>query len=116
MFQVLAGILAAAGVAGSNPVPEAAPDASTDAELARACTTLTAPGGRKASVCKTWTATGGGYYKGTWSTSSHGSGVKLQFYADGWVVNAAWNGSYSGVARFLLRLCNTSSGQCSAWW
>ncbi|MBZ4412431.1 hypothetical protein K8640_29830 [Myxococcus sp. XM-1-1-1] len=114
MFQVLAGILAAAGVAGSPPVPEAPPDAA--AELARACTTLTAPGNRRANVCKTWTAMGGGVYRGTWSTSSHASGTRLQFYADGYVFNAAWSGEYSGVQRFLLRLCNTSTGRCSAWW
>ncbi|WP_338867076.1 hypothetical protein [Myxococcus stipitatus] len=116
MFQVLAGILAAASVAGSQSVTEDFQQEAVDPELARACTTLRAPGGKTAEVCKTWYATGGGYYRGTWDTGRYSAGSYLQGNADGRVYNLAWNGSYRDVKRFLIRLCNSSTRTCSGWW
>ncbi|AGC44627.1 hypothetical protein MYSTI_03315 [Myxococcus stipitatus DSM 14675] len=116
MFHLLAGILAAAGVAGSQPVTDYDEQEAPDAELARACKTLRAPGGKTARVCRTWYAIGGGYYRGTWDTSSHSAGSYLQGNADGRTYNLAWDGSYRGVKRFVIRLCNSGTRKCTAWW
>ncbi|QSQ16363.1 hypothetical protein [Myxococcus landrumensis] len=116
MFHLLAGILAAAGVAGSQPVTDYVEGEAADAELARKCTTLRAPGGKTAHVCRTWHATGGGYYRGTWDTGRYSAGSFLLGNADGHTYRLPWSGGYSGAKRFVIRLCNSTTGKCTAWW
>lgn len=84
----------------------------------QACTTLAAPGGGSATVCKTYVATGGGLYKGTFSVNSASSRVYVQAYQDGSVYSltsrgGTGSGSYADVASFHLRACNSG---CSSWY
>lgn len=75
-------------------------------------------GGGSATVCKTYVATGGGLYKGTFSVNSASSRVYVQAYQDGSVYSltsrgGTGSGSYADVASFHLRACNSG---CSSWY
>ncbi|MFF3733060.1 hypothetical protein ACFYXM_22770 [Streptomyces sp. NPDC002476] len=81
------------------------------------CTRLTDKSGGNAEVCKTWTATSGGYYKGTWSIGVMTSYTYVELYKDGAVSKATGSsGSYPHLKKFWMRACSSLGTGCSAWW
>lgn len=108
--RVLSGAVAAAAAATAFTLGTA------PAEAASGCTTLYDGHSGNSHVCKTWNATGGGYYKGSWSIGVTTSYTYVQLYKDGSVSNASGSrGSYSHVKHFYLRACS-SFGGCGGWW
>ncbi|MGY0236757.1 hypothetical protein [Longispora urticae] len=86
--------------------------------LGGGCTTLSAPGGGTAHVCRTWNANGDGTYWGELSVDSASSRVYTQASRDGSVVQVSGRGQngyvqYNGYKKVYQRACNTS---CGAWW
>lgn len=109
----IASLAVAAGLALGTGVSTPPAHAAVSA-YASASTRLWTPGGRSAQVHKTWYSQGGGQYRGSWGTDSHSSGVTLYGSFDGFVGRVAWSGTYSGVAHFYLKACDSSG--CSGWW
>jgi hypothetical protein len=86
------------------------------AQAASDCATLGDPSGGSAAVCKSWTATGGGYFNGTWSVGVTTSLTYVQKSEDGRVSGASGRGSYTHVKKFRMRACSATTNRCSGWW
>jgi len=111
MNRKLAGTLSAiATTAALIVLTPAAAQAASD------CATLGDPSGGSAHVCKSWNATGGGYYNGTWSVGVTTSLTYVQKYEDGRVTSVSGSGSYTHVKSFHMRACSSTTHQCSGWW
>ncbi len=107
------GALGAATVLSLSALLLNAPAAQADGS----CTKLTDKSGGTAQVCKTWNATSGGYYSGTWSIGVMTSYTYVELYKDGAVSQATGSsGSYPHLKKFWMRACSSLGTGCSAWW
>ncbi|WP_143203520.1 hypothetical protein [Streptomyces sp. CB01580] len=109
------GALGAATVLSLSALLLTAPAAQADS--GRGCTKLTDKSGGTAEVCKTWTATDNGYYKGTWSIGVMTSYTYVELSKDKAVSQAIGSsGSYPRLKEFWMRACSSLGTGCSAWW
>jgi hypothetical protein len=91
----------------------------TVANAKQQCTTLSAPGGGSAAVCKSWfDPDGDGYYYGSWwPNGPWTTKVALKKIEDGRQRDADAGGrDYYNVKVFQLKLCNTLTGKCGSPW
>jgi hypothetical protein len=107
--RVLSGTVVAAATAAALGL------GSPAAHAASGCTTLGDGHSGSSHVCKSWTAVGGGYYKGTWSIGVTTSYTYVEVYKDGAVSTVGGGGSYSHLKKFYMRACS-SFGGCGGWW
>jgi hypothetical protein len=100
------------GALALAPAAAAAPD--TIARPAGSGSTyLYTPDGKYAHVWKTWQGTGSGYYKGSWGTYTHSSGVTLYALIDNkW--KKGFYGSFTHQKNVVLEVCSTKG--CSGSW
>lgn len=107
--RVLSGTVVAAATAAALAL------SSPAAHAASGCTTLSDGHSGSSRVCKSWTAVGGGYYRGTWSIGVTTSYTYVQVYKDGAVSTVGGGGSYSHLKKFYMRACSDFGG-CGGWW
>ncbi|WP_394437685.1 hypothetical protein [Streptomyces sp. SGAir0957] len=84
------------------------------------CTTLYAPGGGHADICRQWWSNGAGSYDGKWYPKTPGvitSNVYLQAREDGGApYRTSFSARFYSADKALNRLCSSLTNTCGGWW